>query len=898
MYKLTLIALALSSSHSQAAQTDYLNSIASRYKISIDAAAACLRQTPMPDQQKLCFEQAVVERMEVKGRYTGPEAPELAGRFHLNRQFIERAPKSTGDINELVSLMPGVQLSEDAYAVSEVAEIRAKQLSISGGQPWQTGFILNGVSYNSRLDPASYSSSLGDFTQVQGSAQSFTLNSFVVDSIDVYDSNVPADYGNFSGGVVEVKSRDAFAMPKLLLGVRGTDSDWGRYHQVGDEILNANLSYDEAPVFRKRSYDLALSQQFNQQHALALTFNYLSSEQTELSLGEQVRTARQSTNAVLTYSQRDVWLDKINLHLAWAPYRNRNLLLNTKDSRFVLDGGGANSSLQAEHQLSIAKWYGNLGFNQSDNSRQANNIYRIWLQAKGTEWGQLDPANAAQGATLVSKEGGRGGLDNEQQNLSTEQKLLFDRFAAADSWHQFSLGFQFEREQQRRQRRQNVYYYNSARQYSSNTAPLDCNGYEIDCQPLTFQQPLTELVASLGRPLDLTRLDDLTLYSANIVTTPQYFESRLVYPQERLTVTLQKAGLFLTDQIDWHQFEFQLGLRLDQDDFFNNLTLSPRLAGGYRVGDDPNTLLTFGLNRYYDAGLITYKMRAEQLPYRTEYRPVRQGIVQSWLASSAESDVRYRYQNVATPYDDETTLGYKHLVEHWGTFSVKAVWRWKRQQLGSATDAERGADGYRYLSQTNEGTGYSRRLSLAWHHRWLQHSIWANTSFSKTFSSTNSYDEAVANTPQDELVYLDNELTSLSRLNRQNTNFARPLLLNFGVSSDWTDKFSTALTGVYTGGYDAAVDTGSVRASGQLKQQCPECESSNILIPVYATEQLPAKWLLNLSLRLDYPTASGDWQLNADISNLLDSRTYTVGPGQVGIEVGRQFWLGARYAFD
>ncbi len=78
----------------------------------------------------------------------------------------------------------------------------------------------------------------------------------------------------------------------------------------------------------------------------------------------------------------------------------------------MLDGGGANSSLQAEHQLSIAKWYGNLGFNQSDNSRQANNIYRIWLQAKGTEWGQLDPANAAQGATLVSKEGGRGGLDN------------------------------------------------------------------------------------------------------------------------------------------------------------------------------------------------------------------------------------------------------------------------------------------------------------------------------------------------------------------------------------------------------------------------------------------------------------------------------------------------------
>jgi outer membrane receptor protein involved in Fe transport len=38
--------------------------------------------------------------------------------------------------------------------------------------------------------------------------------------------------------------------------------------------------------------------------------------------------------------------------------------------------------------------------------------------------------------------------------------------------------------------------------------------------------------------------------------------------------------------------------------------------------------------------------------------------------------------------------------------------------------------------------------------------------------------------------------------------------------------------------------------------------------------------------------------LNVNISNLFDSRTYAVTPNTSGIETGRQFWLGINYAFN
>ena len=39
-------------------------------------------------------------------------------------------------------------------------------------------------------------------------------------------------------------------------------------------------------------------------------------------------------------------------------------------------------------------------------------------------------------------------------------------------------------------------------------------------------------------------------------------------------------------------------------------------------------------------------------------------------------------------------------------------------------------------------------------------------------------------------------------------------------------------------------------------------------------------------------------EIRADVSNLLNARTYNVNEGAAGIEPGRMFWLGVTYKYD
>lgn len=836
------------------------------------------------------------EYLQVRGRYIGPEAPEVAGRYHLNRDFIDRAPKTTGDINELIALMPGVQLSESAYSAAESAEIRAKEVSISGGEPWQTGFFLDGVNYNNRIDPASYNNSLHSINDVRGGPQAFVVNSQIVQSIDVYDSNIPVQYGDFSGGVVEVKSRSAFDFENFHLGLnyRTTRSSWGHYHVI-NELEDTEITLRE-PEFTKNSYGVTTAYTLSKHHGFLLNMNYLESNISELSLSQLVSTRRTSSNILARYSQRELWVDTLDISFTYAPYDDQNLLRNQLNSRFITEGGGMTGNIQFTEQLTWAELSGKLSYSHSENSRTAPQHHYIWLRAQGKDWGRLDPANnSSNGGVLVSQEGGYGSIDKTQRNVRAESQLSFNRFQLAGAEHQLTAGAQFDRESLQRQRFADSYAYNSARQFSSNLYPLNCNGYTLDCVELSLFQPIAELEAILGEPLNFNNPQHVLLYQQNIASTPQYFELRRVYQAETIDVSMAKYAVYLNDQLNFSRLQLNIGLRYSTDDFFKNHDISPRLSGGYDLFDNGQSMLTFGASRYYDAGLLTYKVREVQLPYRTEYRPVRNGVLQSWLTSSAASDLRYRYVNVKTPYNDELTLGFKQATNYLGNFSIKAVKRWKKAQLAAAGDPIL-ENGYRYSYQDNSAYGYSERLSLAWDILVGQHSFWANTSFSNNYRSSNSYEEKIDNVPVDELVFYNNIIITKSQLDLVNTNFSRPLVINLGWNVRWTASLDSSISATYSGSYETAVHNGRYQATGELSWLCPECQSTSITLPVYENVMLRSRAMFNLALRYQLPsTRFGSGRITADISNLLNSRTYLVSAGGNGIETGRQFWLGISY---
>lgn len=841
-----------------------------------------------------------IERITVKGQYIGIEVPEVIGRAYLDRNFIEATPKGNGDINELIALLPGVQLSEDYYSIDNLAEISAPEISISGAKPWQTGFMIDGMNYNNRLDPASASRIGASENEVSGGVQSMNINSQIVESITVYDHNIPADFGDFSGGVVDAETISPFSTDtRVSFGIRGNRSDWGEYHIIdNDEPDDTAEGKDdlEPPIYEKTNIDFSIQKKLNEQHALLMSVSYLKSDISDISLSAQKVESRENINALLKYSYRDGWVDSLDLSVMYAPYTSDSYLKDVLNSDYQVEGGSFGFTANLAEETRFGHFSSKFNMSQSDNNRTGPAHFYTWLQAKGKEWGQL--ADQSADSTPVSEYGGYGNLDNTQTSFNWRNTLTLERKKWGNTEHAIRVGAELNHQNYERTRQQNYYKYDSPIQYSSTNEQLNCSGYTLDCVEQSFYVDLDTLAEQLGGSIDFNNPEHLLAYSNNVATTAQYFNSRLVTPSENIDVSLNKAALYATDVITWKQFDFHLGVRYDYDDFFKNHNIAPRLSMGYDVFNDGNTLLTAGLNRYYDAGLLGYKIKEQQKFAYREYRPIQSGYLQAWLPSSYTGNFRYIFDDVKSPYDDEIALGLRHATESFGNFAVKYVHRDKKDQLSRNEETNLKNDGYQYITIYNNGTGESERYSLSWDAKFGDHSIWANASYSQNSESNSDYTATPDNTPIESLVYYEGELMSLSELDTLKANFGRPVTANFGWNTDWTDTFSTGLTATYSGSYTTAIKSSSDQRIG-IGSECTTCEAVEIFVPKYEAHTFDSRIMFALSSRWDYQISqSQSVEVRLDISNLFNARSHAITEGNSGIEPGRMFWLGVSYNYE
>ncbi|NHH88513.1 TonB-dependent receptor plug domain-containing protein [Pseudoalteromonas sp. MB47] len=841
-----------------------------------------------------------IERITVKGQYIGIEVPEVIGRAYLDRNFIEATPKGNGDINELIALLPGVQLSEDYYSIDNLAEISAPEISISGAKPWQTGFMIDGMNYNNRLDPASASRIGASENEVSGGVQSMNINSQIVESITVYDHNIPADFGDFSGGVVDAETISPFSTDtRVSFGIRGNRSDWGEYHIIdNDEPDDTAEGKDdlEPPIYEKTNIDFSIQKKLNEQHALLMSVSYLKSDISDISLSAQKVESRENINALLKYSYRDGWVDSLDLSVMYAPYTSDSYLKDVLNSDYQVEGGSFGFTANLAEETRFGHFSSKFNMSQSDNNRTGPAHFYTWLQAKGKEWGQLADQNVD--SIPVSEYGGYGNLDNTQTTFNWRNTLTLERKKWGNTEHAIRVGAELNHQNYERTRQQNYYKYDSPIQYSSTNAQLNCSGYTLDCVEQSFYVDLDTLAEQLGGSIDFNNPEHLLAYSNNVATTAQYFNSRLVTPSEYIDVSLNKAALYATDVITWKQFDFHFGVRYDYDDFFKNHNIAPRFSMGYDVFNDGNTLLTAGLNRYYDAGLLGYKIKEQQKFAYREYRPIQSGYLQAWLPSSYTGNFRYIYDDVKSPYDDEIALGLRHATESFGNFAVKYVHRDKKDQLSRNEETNLKNDGYQYITIYNNGTGESERYSLSWDAKFGDHSIWANASYSQNSESNIDYTATPDNTPIESLVYYEGELMSLSELDTLKANFGRPVTANFGWNTDWTDTFSTGLTATYSGSYTTAIKSSSDQRIG-IGSECTTCEAVEIFVPKYEAHTFDARIMFALSSRWEYQVSqSQSLEVRLDISNLFNARSHAITEGNSGIEPGRMFWLGVSYNYE
>lgn len=130
----------------------------------------------------------------------------------LNRGVLDGNPSGNGDITSILRILPNVQYDNAQNRSTTPGEIDPANISISGGLFYQNNFQLDGFNMNNDLDPIG-GGTVGSGGASQGlrggRSQGFNIDTSLLESITVQDSNISAAYGGFTGGVVEANIRKA-----------------------------------------------------------------------------------------------------------------------------------------------------------------------------------------------------------------------------------------------------------------------------------------------------------------------------------------------------------------------------------------------------------------------------------------------------------------------------------------------------------------------------------------------------------------------------------------------------------------------------------------------------------------------------------------------------------------
>lgn len=844
---------------------------------------------------KACLDQRF-EVIKVYGSRPLPISIGLTGKYALDREFLDNNAKGNGNITDMLTILPGIQASENALDVELQSEIRSQLISISGAQPWQTGFFFDGISNNSLIDPGASQRSVEAVNDVQGHPQSTFINQSLVGEVEVYDSNIPARFGQFSGGVVNVKPREYLQAPSLRINYRTTRSSFNRYNLIDERQLNEEdaaateqTELPSEPMFDKQT--LSLNGRFDlfDKHRFVWGLSTTRSKVDELSLLQLQTNERKSTNLSLRYSVKDAFLDELNISVNHSPYEGTHLLTDVLNSELKNKGGGTSVGINTTHNLKHFQWNSRFNLAVSENSRQAPNIYLPWYRAPGKAWG-IDS-----GDVPFSIEGGYGDIEKLQNRYSFENDLSFDDIEVFGGDFRTEAGLSLEFIELERNRTQTALVYNSP----FRDANLDCNGQMIDCVEQTFRTPLDELFSD--GIIDFSDPEQSRLYSENILTRGQFFQYRRVYPLEDILVERESAAGYVSSRLEYERARITIGLRAEYDSVFENLNIAPRIKLGLDPFGDNQYLLSAGVNRYYSTGPMTYLIREQQRPYTTQYRTISSGSVGDWLTSTQAERFRYDYSGLNTPYNDEFSLGYQQAL-FGGILSLNAVLREQKDQVTrSDTRIE---DGITIISQDNLGSGEYERFTLSYNRAFNSSVVWFHVSRSENQSSSSSYDDRVDNVPEDELVVLQsprpsggvtNRLISQNDLTLRNLDFSRPISANLNLQTNWTETFKTTVNFSYVGSFESAINTNSVIEVDRDVSICQNCNITNFSYPLFVDVTRPAVTLINLNADYRFEYQQHEFELSLEVSNLMNDRTYTVGPNQTGLEVGRSFWLGISY---
>jgi len=766
----------------------------------------------------------------------------LTGKSELSGERLQQLPKKNSNLSETISVLPRVQIGEEQRTSENAGEILPPLISISGGRAYENYYSVDGVGLNSLIDPLADNQNAID--RVPGHPQRTFIHQDLIESVTVYDSNVPAKYGRFVGGVVDARTR----MPASDFGgsvnLRTTRDTWTQFHieaENKDEFYSSN-SFSQQPRFKKYDGGIEFDMPINEQMGFLGSYKRVQSDLQLFDFNDW----QHQHKTLDTYFLKYVWTPlapyTLEISATYNPSDEDFFIPDTNGSDFNVKRGGYTINGIFSGDIQAGSYELTSAYVESQNTRDAPANFYNWKNTPSKDWGEAIDRS-------TSRQGGFGDLENTEKSFQLHADFTTNTIRTGELTHVFNLGSEYIWDYGKYDRN-GVTYVNNSSTLSST----------VVCAP--------------GDPA--------------CVDSEQYFGKRNVYVDQEQDASINSFAAYIEDLITIGPVELRPGVRLDYDDFTDKTDIAYRFAGSWDILRKGQTVLIGGYNRYYGQTLLTYKLREAIVPITREARALDpasnelslwgyDGIINTTLDKNSELD---------TPYSNEWTLGIAQQFLG-GTLELNYLERKNKDQFATEkiTEVIDGQSSNFYILNNN-GSSKHKSVKAAWERQWLKHFLSINYTYSKQKTSNESYEDIFDQEDLDEEIWYDGEVIDRSDLPR--LDYGRKHLLNLV----YTGRIPWGFTFTNVTRY-----LGSFKGRDLLTSTEKTARGIPTGLTAYEEVTFPDYWIFDW--RLDWEkTVHRDQTIviSLELDNVF-GRTPPAGDSIDTYELGRQFWLGMTYNF-
>jgi hypothetical protein len=509
-----------------------------------------------------------------------------------------------------------VQYTQNYRSSVRGGEIAPPKISIRGSQHYENNFLINGVGNNNNIAPGGMESNNPEGF-ASGEAQSLFIDASLVERIDTYTEAISAEYGGFTGGVVDAKLKNARKDGwHVMTNFRYTKDSWAKFHLTdAQKDMEYPTSESYQPKFNKYEYAMALDGPVNEHFGLLVNYGLQRSKiplysgynmvRPDNSTYKEHRTQyRENENYLIRVNTFDFDDFKADLTAIYASYTQQLFRANVKESDYTVENGGYDVIYNMQNALHVGVLESTLSYKYSHSGINDAEYYGYTWRTTPNGIINWNSSNSN------AQWGSRGTSDITKSDIGLKSSLHLDEIDVGEAIHTIKLGVEAE--------------YTKAK--------LDFKG------GITFSGPELNGTA-------VGSVDD------GIISGEQYAKSKMEYLPVERSKNYYTAALFLEDTIRYDRYTFRPGIRISTDSLTDNIDVAPRLFANADIFDDQFLNVYGGYNRYYGTQILAYAVYAYQA---NSYS--RANWDEPWNLGPAYPSL-YEYKHLKTPYSDEFSIG-------------------------------------------------------------------------------------------------------------------------------------------------------------------------------------------------------------------------------------------------